>query len=55
MAIEYVKIYQPHLHMTVEEKKHICDDCGWAVLDLENRVDIEWWSDDQCGCFRRDE
>jgi len=41
--------------MKITEVLHTCDDCGWKVRDLENRIDVEWWSDDRCGCFRRDE
>jgi len=33
-------------------KVHECDDCGWRVEDLEDRIDIEWWSDNRCGCHR---
>lgn len=28
----------------------ICDKCGWRVEDLENRIDLEWYSEHDCGC-----
>jgi hypothetical protein len=28
-----------------------CKNCGKQVYDLENAIHIEWYSDDDCGCF----
>ena len=36
-------------------KVHTCDDCGCEVIDLENAIYVEWWSEDRCGCFKRGE
>ena len=53
MAIETFEEYACGQLWTIQV--HPCDDCGWKVEDLENRIDVEWWSDDRCGCFRRGE
>lgn len=31
---------------------HICKHCGAEAFDLPNNLDVEWWSDEECGCHR---
>jgi len=34
---------------------HECKHCGWKIRDLADRIDVEWWGDEECGCHRGDE
>jgi len=34
---------------------HECKHCGIKVRDLADRIDVEWWGDEECGCHRGDE
>ena len=51
MAIEYVEGSYHHWDGEWKIKVNICDGCGWRVEDLENCIDIEWRSENDCGCL----
>jgi len=43
------------MYLGMDQKKHECKHCRSVVWNLEDRIDIEWWSDDDCGCERHNE
>jgi len=50
-GVESMKLKVPVVNEEVSE----CKNCGLRVTDLENRIDLEWWSENDCGCESRGE
>jgi hypothetical protein len=55
MTAEEAGRYLKRCNCTIEGENFCnvskCKNCGKQVYDLENAIHIEWYSDDDCGCF----